>query len=122
MSSAENGLIHDEYYDDIDDSFEGILLINKRIPAGRQAEAVPAREDLLALPLPRLFATYSHRGKVLAAPTDTIRNQAALRRAIVPSRRSPRVPCTMDASEEQHSFDLMIEQFIDDRLSRKMDL
>jgi hypothetical protein len=108
MSSTINGLIYDEYYDNIPKELTNLPLINK--------QNIGSSPDL-----PETFALYSYLGgdyqsfrtdKAIIKPVDW--------QAFVPARSNPRLPCTMDRSGDQNRFDLMIEEFMHDRLQAKI--
>lgn len=124
MSSTVNGIIHDEYYDDLpeppdgkpqdislNEILPGLLVINKR--------HLPPDSDL-----PQLFGIYTfplqdkkkeHKfqpDKIIVKPPDF--------EAFAPVRLNPRIDCTMDISGDENRFDRMIEQFMKDRLEAKM--
>lgn len=106
MSSYTHGTIHDEYYDDIPEELQDAALINKH----------PIRDH----EMPEIFAWYGLEGAEpkpfrsdlsVVKPTDWS--------VTVPARVDLRLPCTMDISDDLHRFDMLIEQFMFDRLTFK---
>lgn len=110
MSSTTNGAILDEYYDDA-------LMQLRKAPAINKHYRENSAEQ--PQPLPQQFAVYAAAGKTAPFRTDRGRHEPVEWKTYVPARENITVPCTMDFSEEEFAFDLLISQYMRDRLAAK---
>ncbi|MFQ5823288.1 MAG: hypothetical protein ACE5JB_04465 [bacterium] len=118
MSSTKNGLIDDEYYDDLFYDTTKTIVINKR----HATEEMDINRDKIIQPieLPPIFAQYIENYKIREFPTDKLRSASYFWRSFVPARSNAYIPCTMDRSDEFHQFDLLLHYFITRRLAAKV--
>lgn len=118
MSSTKNGLIDDEYYDDLFYDTTKTIVINKR----HATEEMDINKDQIfqTSELPLLFSQYIEDGRIREFLTDKHRYTPFFWRSFVPARSSARIPCTMDRSGEFHQFDLLIRHFMFRRLKAKV--
>jgi len=115
MSSTTNGAIHDEYNDDVSEILRNTPVINKHFVRESDADTgSPQRK------VPDIFAVYQLAGgEKQTFYSDKARYVPDHWRSYVPARRELSVPCTMDWSEQIYTFDLLLKQFIEDRLRAK---
>jgi hypothetical protein len=107
MSSTTNGAILDEYYDELPDMLLNVHAINKHF-----WQTGP--------PFPEQYAEYALKdGESIKIRTDRSRHTPSDWKTCVPGRESLPIPCTMDFSGEQFDFDLLIKQYMRDRLKAK---
>ncbi|MFQ5708739.1 MAG: hypothetical protein ACE5HO_14885 [bacterium] len=119
MSSTTNGLIHDEYYDEIPEEFRGMPIINKQHATASLDENGNGLIEMNELPDD--FARYADAATTPSnIPTDKARNKPMNWISFVPARHDPQLPCTMDISGDENRFDLCIEQFMSNRLEAKI--
>jgi len=122
MSSTTNGLIYDEYYDDLPVELSQIPVINKQFAT----IAMDTNGDRHITPdeLPRVFARYElHQpggNETFDGLTDKARTSPNNWLSYVPLVEDPRLPCSMDFTGDINRFDAMIERFMEDRLNAKM--
>ncbi len=118
MSSTKNGLIDDEYYDDLFYDTNKTIVINKR----HATEEMDINKDQIFQPseLPQIFSQYIENGRIREFRTDKFRFTPSFWRSFVPARSNARIPCTMDRSGENHQFDLLIHYFMSRRLQAKV--
>ncbi|MFQ5864372.1 MAG: hypothetical protein ACE5IW_03990 [bacterium] len=118
MSSSKNGLIDDEYYDDLFYDTTKTIVINKR----HATAEMDINKDKIFQPgeLPLIFSQYIENGRIREFLTDKFRFTLSFWRSFVPGRASARIPCTMDRSGELHQFDLLIHHFMSRRLNAKV--
>jgi hypothetical protein len=107
MSSTTNGAILDEYYDELPDMLLNVHAINKHF--WQPGPPFPERYAEYALKDGKSIKIRSDRGR--HAPTDW--------KTYVPGRESLPIPCTMDFSDDRFEFDLLIKQYMRDRLEAK---
>ena len=117
MSSTTNGLIFDEYYDEFPNALDDVLVINKERESN--FDDLDANRSLCIerSDLPDNFATYNGNPTY---PTDKDRIVPCDWTSFVPKRQNYYLPCTMDRSYHLHKFDILLEQFIKDRLTAKI--
>ncbi|GEM_PF-5891862 len=109
MSSATNGAIIDEYHDDLPEQLRYVRAVNKHHWQPREG-----------YPLPEKFADYTPAGGETAPfRTDRARHAPPEWKTYVPARENISLPCTMDFSDEQFEFDLLIKRYMHDRLEAK---
>jgi hypothetical protein len=109
MSSTTNGAILDEYYDESPDMLLSVRAVNKHYWQPQPGQ-----------PLPENFVEYTMEGcKPVTIRTDRGRHAPAYWKTYVPARESLPIPCTMDFSDTQFEFDLLIKQYMRDRLKAK---
>ncbi|MFQ5637933.1 MAG: hypothetical protein ACE5IR_08035 [bacterium] len=114
-SSTDNGLVVDEYNDELGFDPEGMLVINKR-------HLIPVDDFEGDLPLggrPHDFVEYVDNGSRRFYLTDQYRQQPQEWESFVPARADASIPCTMDLSYDEHAFDKLIEKFFIRRLEAK---
>jgi hypothetical protein len=118
MSSTKNGLIDDEYYDDLFYDTSKTIVINKR----HATEEMDVNKDKIFQPseLPLVFSQYIENGRIHEFLTDKLRYASSFWRSFVPQRSNARIPCTMDRSDEFHQFDVLIHYFMSRRLQAKV--
>lgn len=120
MSSTTNGLIYDEYNDEVPFNTDSLMVINKR-----RATAVmddDGNDFIEPSELPELFAKFYEAGQPERNDfsTDRLRQKPFDWSSFVPDKDRPDEPCTMDRSGDFHRFDMLIEYFMEQRLKAKI--
>jgi len=109
MSSTTNGAILDEYYDELPEMLMSVRAVNKHFWQPQQGQSLPEQ-----------FAEYALKdGKPLTIRTDRGRHAPPDWKTYVPARENLPTPCTMDFSDDAFEFDLLIKQYMHDRLAAK---
>jgi hypothetical protein len=118
MSSTNNGLIVDEYDDDLLIDPDERIVINKRHATWEMDE----NQDFIIQPseLPRVFAEYTENGETRQFLTDKHRKKPANWISFVPLPSEPEVPCTMDFTGDLCEYDRLLQHFMGQRLEAKV--
>lgn len=116
MSSTVNGLIHDEYYDDVP---QPVSINNPPFPLDILGKNLLIINKQAGKTIPDVFGIYDFRDQERTFVADRAVIKPPDFEAFVPARLNPRVPCTMDISTDQDRFDRFIEIFMHDRLQVK---
>ncbi|MFQ5707421.1 MAG: hypothetical protein ACE5HO_08250 [bacterium] len=124
MSSVRNGLITDEYNEELYYDPTTTIVINKRHAIDRNKDGKIQRHEI-----PSQFVTFEevsynkegkeeeHKTQIFYTDPYRFREEA---KSFVPAREDPHFPCTMDRSGASHQFDALIRHFMRQRLTAKV--
>ncbi|MCG8605989.1 hypothetical protein MJD09_13480, partial [bacterium] len=117
-SSTDDGLVVDEYIDELGFDPEGMIVINKRHV--HPDWDVDGDDKVQASELPADFVEYRENGSKTYFLTDKYRQKPDEWKSFVPARTHAKVSCTMDRSYDTYEFDKLIEHFLSQRLDAKI--